>query len=73
MQSVSLLSGTSVIWIGVGVAAAGAAAAFILNVPVGVRVVAVLLLAIAVANGLYVEKQLNDKRNEISRVFTNFP
>lgn len=69
MQTVSLMSGSGVIWIGVGVAAAGAAAAFMLNAVVGVRVIACALLVFAVGNALYIEKQMSDRREEIGRVF----
>ncbi|MDT5003888.1 MAG: hypothetical protein QOJ24_1064 [Mycobacterium sp.] len=36
-----------------------------------VRVVAALLLVFALFNAFYMEKQLNDKRNEIGQIFNN--
>lgn len=69
MQSTSLLNGTGTIWTGVGVAAAGTACAFILGAEKWVRVVAVGLLVFAVFNAMAMEKQLSDKRNEISEMF----
>lgn len=71
MQSVSLLTGTGPIWIGVGFVAAGTAVAFFLGAAKWVRVLAVVLLALSLFNGFYMEKQLSDKRDELSRVFDN--
>lgn len=69
MQSASLLTGTGPIWMGVGVAAAGAACAFFLGAAQWARILAAVLLLLAVANAAYMEKQLSDKRNEISQMF----
>jgi hypothetical protein len=71
MQSVSLLSGSGPIWIGVGFVAAGTAVAFFMVAATWVRVVAALCLAFALFNAVYMEKQLSDKRNEISQIFNN--
>ncbi|WP_233213396.1 DUF2510 domain-containing protein [Mycobacterium hubeiense] len=71
MQSVSLLTGTGPIWTGVGVVAAGTAIAFFMRATTWVRVVAALCLAFALFNAIYMEKQLSDKRNEISQIFNN--
>jgi hypothetical protein len=71
MQSVSLLSGSGPIWTGVGFVAAGTAIAFFLRAATWVRVVAALCLAFALLNAFYMEKQLSDKRNEISQIFDN--
>lgn len=71
MQSASLLTGTGPIWTGVGFVAAGTAVAFFLGAAKWVRVVASLLLALSLFNGLYMEKQISDKRDELSRVFDN--
>lgn len=71
MQSVSLLSGSGPIWIGVGFVAAGTAVAFFMGAATWVRVVAALRLAFALFNAVYMEKQLSDKRNEISQIFNN--
>ncbi|MDH6198484.1 hypothetical protein M2272_005143 [Mycobacterium frederiksbergense] len=69
MQSASLLTGTTTIWLGVGLAAAGLAAAYFLGATKAIRIVAIVALAIAVFSAGYMEKQLNDKRNEISQMF----
>ncbi|HTX93981.1 MAG TPA: hypothetical protein VME67_03550 [Mycobacterium sp.] len=69
MQSVSLLTGSGLVWTGVAVVAAGTALAFFLRAATWVRVVAVLLLVVSLANGLYIEKQLSDKRQEITHMF----
>lgn len=71
MQSASLLTGTGPIWTGVGFVAAGTAVAFFLGAAKWVRVLAVVLLALSLFNGFYMEKQLSDKRDELSRVFDN--
>jgi hypothetical protein len=69
MQSVSLLSGSGPIWTGVGFVAAGTAVAFFMGAKKWVRVVAALCLAFSLFNAFYIEKQLSDKRNEISQIF----
>ena len=69
MQSVSLLTGSGPIWTGVGVVAAGTAVAFFMGAATWVRVVAAVLLALSLANAFYIEKQLSDKRNELSHIF----
>jgi Protein of unknown function (DUF2510) len=71
MQSVSLLSGSSTVWIGVGFVAAGTAVAFFLGAASWVRVIAALCLAFALFSAVYMEKQLSDKRNEISQIFND--
>jgi hypothetical protein len=69
MQSVSLITGSGPVWTGVAVVAAGTAVAFFLRAATWVRVVAALLLALSLANGLYIEKQLSDKRSELTHMF----
>ena len=71
MQSVSLLTGTGSLWTGVAVIGAGTAAAFFLGATKWVRVVAAVCLAIGLFNVFAMEKQLSEKRNELSRVFDN--
>lgn len=71
MQSVSLITGSGPVWTGVAVVAAGTAVAFFLRAAKWVRVVAVLVLALSVANGLYIENQLSQKRDEISHMFNH--
>jgi hypothetical protein len=69
LQSVSLLTGSTMLWIGVVVIAGAVALAFILPTAVVVRVIAVIALLLALGNVLYMEYQLDQKRNEISRMF----
>jgi hypothetical protein len=69
MQSVSLLSGSGPIWTGVGVVAAGTAVAFFMRATKAVCIVAALCLAFSLFNAFYMEKQLSDKRNEITQIF----
>jgi hypothetical protein len=69
MQSVSLITGSGPVWTGVAVVAAGTAVGFFLRAATWVRVVAALLLALSLANGLYIEKQLSDKRSELTHMF----
>ncbi|MDT5387126.1 MAG: hypothetical protein QOE04_767 [Mycobacterium sp.] len=71
MQSVSLLSGSGPIWTGVGFVAAGTAVAFFMGARKWIRVVAALCLAFSLLNAFYMEKQMSDKRNEISQMFHN--
>jgi hypothetical protein len=71
LQSVSLLTGSGPIWTGVGFVAAGTAVSFFMGADKWVRVVAALLLVFALFNAFYMEKQLNDKRNEIGQIFNN--
>ncbi|WP_396903052.1 hypothetical protein [Mycolicibacterium sp.] len=73
MQSASLLTGTGSIWTGVAIAGVGAAAAFFLGAPKWARSVAVVALALALFSAGYMEKQISDKRNEISRMFNTEP
>lgn len=71
MQSVSLFSGTGSIWTGVAIVCAATATSFFLGATKWVRVVATICLVFALFNALYVEKQVSDKRNEISEIFNN--
>lgn len=69
MQSVSLITGSGPVWTGVAVVAAGTAVAFFLRAATWVRVVAALLLALSLANALYIENELSDKRDELTHMF----
>lgn len=73
MQSASLLSGTGTIWTGVGLAAAALAAAFFLGAESWARGVASVALVLALFGAGYMEKQLSDKRNEISHMINQLP
>lgn len=69
MQSVSLMTGSGLIWTGAAVAAGGTAVAFILRGATWVRVVACIFLSLAVLSAVFTEVQLSDKRAEMSRIF----
>ncbi|BBZ03544.1 hypothetical protein MCHIJ_29810 [Mycolicibacterium chitae] len=71
MQSVSLMSGSGPLWTGVGFVAAGLAVSFFLGAANWVRVVAVAVLLLALVNVLYVENEMDNRRNEISQLFDN--
>lgn len=67
-QSVSLMSGSGIIWIGVALVGGGVALAFFLRAPLWVRITAVLVLAAALLNAFSVEQAMNDKRREITNI-----
>ncbi|MBY0289928.1 MAG: DUF2510 domain-containing protein [Mycobacteriaceae bacterium] len=69
MQSASLMTGSTLVWTGVAVVAAGTAAAFILRGAMWVRIVSVIVLILALANAVYIETQLTERRNEMTRMF----
>lgn len=69
MQSVSLMTGSGPVWTGVAVVAAGAAVAFFMRAAKWVRVVAAVVLVIALVNAFYIEHELSNKRDELTRVF----
>lgn len=71
MQSVSLFSGTGSIWTGVAIVGAATATSYFLGATKWVRVVATICLVFALFNAIYIEKQLSDKRNEISEIFNS--
>lgn len=73
MQSASLLTGTGSIWIGVALAGAGVAASYFLGAAKIARLGAIVMLVLALFNAGYMEKQMNDKRNEISNMFNTSP
>lgn len=71
LQTVSLLTGSGLVWTGVAVVAAGTAVAFFLRAATWVRVIAALFLVFALFNALYIENQMSNKRNEITQIFDN--
>lgn len=71
MQSVSLLTGSGPVWTGVAVVGVATAIGFFMGASTWVRVVACVLLALALANAFYIESQMSEKRNELTRVFDN--
>lgn len=69
MQSVSLMSGSGLVWMGVALVAGSVAVAFIMGAPKWARVGAAVVLVLALGNGFYIEDQMNKKRNEITHMF----
>ena len=70
MQSASLLTGTGTLWTGVAIASAAGVATFLLrrSIPTWLRVISVIAALLALANVLYVEDQLDQKRQEINQI-----
>lgn len=69
MQSVSVMTGSGPVWTGVAVVAAGTAVAFFLRAAKAVGVIAAVVLVLSVANALYIEHELSQKRDEITHMF----
>lgn len=71
MQSASLLTGTGSNWTGVAIVVAAAILArFVRNsIPAWVRIVAILAALASLANVIYLENELDNKREEISNMF----
>lgn len=67
-QSVSLMSGSGIIWIGVALVGGGVALAFFLRAPLWVRITTVPVLALALLNACSVERAMDDKRREITNI-----
>lgn len=70
LQSASLLTGTGTQWTGAGIATAAGAVTYVLrrSIPTWLRVVSVLAALLAVANVVYLENQLDQKREEINQI-----
>ena len=69
MQSASLLTGTGTIWTGAAIASGAAIVTWVVKgLPSWVRVVCVIAAALAIINAVYVESQLEDKRQEINDI-----
>lgn len=69
-QSVSLLTGDGIYWIGAALAVIGAALSFVAHRR-WIKIVAVTLAVLCVLNVGYTEKQLDDRRNQIQQDFSN--
>ena len=70
--SVSLISGTSTVWIGAALTVVGAIVAFVIHrVGIATKVIAVLLVAACIGNAIYDEIQLQHKRDQINNLFDN--
>jgi hypothetical protein len=68
---VSLFSGSGQVWTGVAIAGVGTAVAFFLGAANWVRVIAIICLVAGLANAVYIETQLSEKRSELSEIFDN--
>jgi hypothetical protein len=70
MQSASLLTGTGTIWTGVAIASGAAIVTWVVKgLPTWVRVVCIIAAALAIINAIFVESQLEEKRQEIGDIF----
>lgn len=67
-QSVSLMSGSGIIWTGVALVGGGVALAFFLRAPLWTRIVAAVVLGLTLLNACSVESAMTDKRREISNI-----
>lgn len=68
-QTVTLLTGAGLLWVGAALAAGAVVAVFVVRARVVFKVVAVLVLVLCVANVAYVEHELNQKRHELQQIF----
>jgi hypothetical protein len=73
-QSVSLAQGSGIIWIGAALAIGGAVLAMSMpRVRTSIKVIAVIAALIGIANGIYVDKQLDHKRDQLQQIFNDIP
>lgn len=70
-QPVSLFSGSGQVWTGVALAGVGTAVAFFLGAAKWARVIAIICLVAGLANAIYIETQLSEKRAELTKIFNN--
>jgi len=71
-QSVSIASGSSVIWIGFVLTVGAAVVAFIVpGMPVWVKVVLLIVAVIAFGSAVYVEHELVQRRRELNDILGN--
>ncbi len=68
-QSVSVAQGSGIVWVGAALAIGGAVIALsIPGVRTSIKIVTVIAAIIGVANALYVDHQLNQKRDQIQQI-----
>jgi len=70
-QPVSLMTGAGVLWIGTVIAVAGVVVSFVFETRTVIKTVTVVLLVFCVTNVIYVEHQLDMKRQELQQIFKN--
>jgi general stress protein CsbA len=68
---VSLVSGTTTVWIGVALTIVGAVAAFVTKRHVATKIIALLLVAGCIAGAISDEVQLQHKRDQLNQLFNN--
>ncbi len=69
-QSVSLVSGTTTVWVGVALTIVGAIVTFVGGyVGTATKVIAVVLVVVCVANAVYDEVQLNHRQDQLNNLF----
>lgn len=71
LQSASLLTGTGTQWTGAAIALAAGVASYVLrkSIPGWLRVVSVIAALLALANVVYLEQQLEERRQDIGQMF----
>jgi hypothetical protein len=67
-QSVSLMSGSGIVWTGAALCVGAAIIARLVQVPTWARAICVIAAIIAVVSAVYVEQELDDRRQEISDI-----
>lgn len=65
-QSVSVMSGSGIVWTGAALCVGAGIMTRLVKVPTWARVVCVVAAVIAVLSAFYVEQELDDRRQEIS-------
>ena len=71
MQGASLLTGTGTQWTGAAIAIAAGIASYVLrkSIPGWLRVICVVAALLALVNVIYLEQQLDEKRQDLSEIF----
>lgn len=67
-QSVSVMSGSGIVWTGAALCVGAAIMTRLVKVPTWARVVCVVAAIIAVLSAFYVEQELDDRRQEINDI-----
>lgn len=71
LQGASLLTGTGTQWTGAAIAIAAGIASYVLrkSIPGWLRAVCVVAALLALGNVVYLEQQLDEKRQDLSEIF----
>jgi hypothetical protein len=73
-QSVSLVSGAGIVWVGSALTISAAIFALAVpNVRTWIKFVTVIVAIVGVANGVYVNHQLDVRRQQIQQIFNQLP